>query len=117
MALFRLFLGCSGLEFFRPPPWRCVLALSVLCLSGACSGANDVLPVGGGEPRPDFARVCEAKGHVVDNWGKAVCMEVERMAWEADPEQWRKDLTRAPSPPKIQVLPPERDPYAGPQDF
>lgn len=103
--------------FFGPPPWRRVLALGVLCLSGACSGANDRALVWDAVPRPDFARVCEAKGHTVDNWGKAVCMEGERMAWEDNPEQWRKDLDRAPSSPTIRVLPPERDPYAGPQDF
>ena len=107
----------NNINYLKKPPWRYVFALGMLYISGACTGANNGGSVWDREARPDFAGTCAIKGHTVDNWGKAVCMERERMAWEDDPEQWRKDLTRTPSPPKIQVLPPEKTPYAGPQDF
>lgn len=101
-------------DFFgkTPPQWRRhVFALGMLYISGACSGVNDAGSVWDREPRPDFARICEAKGYLIEAWGKAICIEKERMSWEADPEQWRKDRARAPDSPRLWILPPERVPF------
>ena len=98
-------------DFFGKILWRCVFALGMLCMFGACVGIKNTGSVWSREPHPDFARVCEAKGYVADNWAKAICIEEERMSWEADPEQWWKDRARVPSPPGLWILPPERVPF------
>jgi len=85
--------------------------MGMLCMSGACAGIKNTGSVWSREPYPDFAHICEAKGYVADNWAKAICIEEERMSWEADPEQWWKDRARVPSPPGLWILPPERVPF------
>ncbi len=98
-------------DFFGKILWRRVFAMGMLCMSGACAGIKNTGSVWSREPYPDFAHICEAKGYVADNWAKAICIEEERMSWEADPEQWWKDRARVPSPPGFWILPPERVPF------
>ncbi len=85
----------------------CVLSLLIASAAlAACAGRQEEKAI------PHFAGVCEEEGYVASTWGWAICVEGHKMAWMKDPEKWRADRQSLPDRVKIQVLPPEKMPFA-----
>jgi len=98
------------------------LVISGFCLalliSSPLAAGKLAIPDGGFsyDTPPNFDLVCYEQGYVSISRGWIVCRELERMAWELDPDQWIEDYLSPPVPTlsKLEEMPPDHVlyPYA-----